>query len=258
MPGLAGFVLVVTVSSRVAVYNLATIDVAKVIMFVTDSSLNQTNKPVKKRFVILISGLGSNMQQIVQLAYDSSSLVSIQAVVSNKASAAGLDWAAKQGIETAVVDHRLFPDREAFDHALAGAVAKFEPDYVLLAGFMRILTPGFVNQFKGRLINIHPSLLPAFPGLHTHARAIEAGVDRHGCSVHFVTDELDHGPVIAQAALKVSPTETPEQLAQRVLVLEHQLYPEVVQWLSRDQVTLDNDGRVTLHGVNNRHIGTSE
>ena len=178
--------------------------------------------------------------------------------MSNKASAAGLDWAAERGIETAVVDHRLFSDREKFDQALARVVVKFEPDYVLLAGFMRILTPGFVNQFKGRLINIHPSLLPAFPGLHTHARAIEAGVQRHGCSVHFVTDELDHGPVIAQAALEVSTTETPEQLAQRVLVLEHQLYPEVVQWLSRDQVTLDDNGKVTLHGVSYRHIGTSE
>ena len=240
-----------------AVYNLDTIDVVKVTMFVTDSSLNQTTKPVKKRFVILISGLGSNMQRIAQLANDASSCLSIQAVVSNKPSAAGLVWAAKQGFETAVVDHRLFSDREAFDRALADVVAKFEPDYVLLAGFMRILTPGFVNQFKGRLINIHPSLLPAFPGLHTHARAIEAGVSQHGCSVHFVNDELDHGPVIAQAALKVSPTETPEQLAQRVLVLEHQLYPEVVQWLSRDQVTLDDNGRVTLHGVSHRHIGSS-
>jgi phosphoribosylglycinamide formyltransferase-1 len=242
----------------VAVYNLATIDVAKVIMFVTDSSLNQTNKPLKKRFVILISGIGSNMQRIAQLANDSASLVSIQAVVSNKPSATGLDWAAQRGIETAVVDHQLFSGREAFDQALAEVVAKFEPDYVLLAGFMRILTPGFVNQFKGRLINVHPSLLPAFPGLHTHARALKAGVDRHGCSVHFVTDELDHGPVIAQAALEVSTTETPEQLAQRVLVLEHQLYPEVVQWLSRDKVTLDDNGRVTLHGVSYRHIGTQE
>ncbi len=240
-----------------AVYNLATIDVAKVIMFVTDSSLNQTNRPVKKRFVILISGLGSNMRQIARLANDPASPVSIQAVVSNKPSAAGLKWAAREGFETAVVDHQLFPDREAFDQALAGVVSKFDPDYVLLAGFMRILTPGFVNQFKGRLINIHPSLLPAFPGLHTHARAIGSGVDRHGCSVHFVTDDLDHGPVIAQAALEVSSTETPEQLAQRVLVLEHQLYPEVVQWLSRDQVTLDDNGRVTLHGVSYRHIGTS-
>jgi phosphoribosylglycinamide formyltransferase 1 len=183
--------------------------------------------------------------------------VSIGAVVSNKASAVGLAWAARHGIETAVVDHQLFTDRESFDQALARVVAKYEPDYVLLAGFMRILTPGFVHQFKGRLINIHPSLLPAYPGLHTHARVIEAGEQRHGCSVHFVTDDLDHGPVIAQAALEVSATETPEQLAQRVLVLEHQLYPEVVQWLSRDQVTLDNNGTVTLHGVNYRHIGTS-
>ncbi len=240
-----------------AVYNLATVDVAKVIMFVTDSSLKKTNKPVKKRFVILISGLGSNMQRIAQLANDPFSRVSIGAVVSNKASAVGLAWAARHGIETAVVDHQLFTDRESFDQALARVVAKYEPDYVLLAGFMRILTPGFVHQFKGRLINIHPSLLPAFPGLHTHARVIEAGEQRHGCSVHFVTDDLDHGPVIAQAALEVSATETPEQLAQRVLVLEHHLYPEVVQWLSRDQVTLDNNGTVTLHGVNYRHIGTS-
>lgn len=227
-------------------------------MFVTDSSLNQTNKPLKKRFVILLSGLGSNMQQIVKLSTHASSRVSIQAVVSNEPGAPGLDWAAEQGFETAVVDHRLFHDRETFDQALSGVVAKFEPDYVLLAGFMRILTPRFVNQFKGRLINIHPSLLPAFPGLHTHARAIKAGAVRHGCSVHFVTDELDHGPVIAQAALEVSITETPEQLAQRVLVLEHQLYPEVVQWLSHDQVTLDDNGSITLHGVSHRHIGTSK
>lgn len=226
-------------------------------MFVTESSSNLPNAALKKRFVILISGLGSNMQRIVGEILRESSCGSIEAIVSNKADAAGLQWAASQGIRTAVVDHRLFSSREAFDEALAAVVEQFEPDYVLLAGFMRILTPRFVSAFKGRLINIHPSLLPAFPGLRTHARAIAAGVGWHGCTVHFVTDEVDHGPIIAQAILTISASDTPEQLAQRVLVLEHQLYPKVVQWLANGQVTLDDNGSVTLQGVNQRHIGKS-
>lgn len=226
-------------------------------MFVTDSLTKLSDEPAKKRFVILISGIGSNMQQIVTCAASRANNVSIQAVVSNKTNLAGLEWAKNQGIQTAVVDHRLFSSRESFDQTLAAVVAQFEPDYVLLAGFMRILTADFVNQFKGRLINIHPSLLPAFPGLDTHARALQAGVDQHGCSVHFVTDDLDHGPVIAQAALKVSSADTAERLAQRVLALEHQLYPTVVQWLSNNQVSLNSNGRVTLHGVSYRPLGTS-
>lgn len=160
----------------------------------------------------------------------------VAAVLSNRPDAAGLQFAQQQGIQTGVVDHRQHPDRAAFDAALAEAIDAHAPDLVVLAGFMRILTPGFVDRYAGRLLNIHPSLLPCFPGLHTHRQAIEAGVKVHGASVHFVTPELDHGPVIVQAALDVLPDDTPESLATRLLPCEHVVYPRAVRWFVEDRL----------------------
>ncbi len=154
----------------------------------------------------------------------------VSAVISNRADAAGLDYAATRSIATAVVDHRAYPSREAFDAALVQAVEAHVPDLVLLAGFMRILTPGFVSRFEGRMLNIHPSLLPLFPGLHTHRRAIEAGCKVAGATVHFVTADLDHGPIVAQAVVPVLSDDDEGTLAARVLAREHELYPRAVRW----------------------------
>ena len=192
-----------------------------------------------KSIVILISGRGSNMEAIVQACQQESWPARIAAVVSNKASAEGLQFAAARGIATAVVDHKAFDSREAFDAELARVVDGFAPDVVVLAGFMRILTEGFVRHFEGRMLNVHPSLLPAFPGLHTHQRAFEAGCKLAGATVHFVTPELDHGPIVAQAAVPVLPGDTPQALAERVLVQEHRLYPQAVRWLVEDRLALD-------------------
>ncbi len=192
-----------------------------------------------KSIVILISGRGSNMEAIVQACQQESWPARIAAVVSNKASAEGLQFAAARGIATAVVDHKAFDSREAFDAELARVVDGFAPDVVVLAGFMRILTAGFVRHFEGRMLNVHPSLLPAFPGLHTHQRAIEAGCKLAGATVHFVTPELDHGPIVAQAAVPVLNGDTPQALAERVLVQEHRLYPQAVRWLVEDRLALD-------------------
>lgn len=171
------------------------------------------------------------------------------AVIANRPDAAGLAWAAQQGLHTQVVDHQGFADREAFDAALGDAIAPFKPDYILLAGFMRILTASFVRRFAGQVVNIHPSLLPAFPGLHTHRKALEMGVQWHGCSIHFVTPTVDHGPIIAQGVLAVQAEDTEAQLAARVLVLEHIMYAQVLQWLVEDRVQLDAHQRVTIKGV---------
>lgn len=173
--------------------------------------------------VVLISGRGSNMVAMLDAG------IPVSAVVSNRADAAGLQTAAARGIPHFVVPHREFPDREAFDAALADVVERCSPRLVVLAGFMRVLTAGFVNRFSGRLINIHPSLLPAFPGLATHERAIAAGVRFHGCTVHFVTADLDDGPIIAQAVVPVLDDDTPESLAERVLGEEHRIYPEAAR-----------------------------
>lgn len=185
-----------------------------------------------KKIVILISGGGSNMAAIVKTAQSQnwSALYGAQvvAVISNKASAAGLAWAAGQGLATEVVDHTAFDNREAFDAALARAVDHYSPSLVVLAGFMRILTPGFVQRYEGRLLNIHPSLLPAFPGLHTHQRAIDAGCQFAGATVHYVTAELDHGPIVVQAVVPVLPSDTAHTLAARVLTQEHVVYPQAV------------------------------
>lgn len=184
-----------------------------------------------KNIVILISGRGSNMEAIVQACATEGWAARVAAVISNRPDAAGLRFAQARGIATAVVDHKGFADREAFDAELARVVHGYSPHVVVLAGFMRILTPGFVKQFEGRMLNVHPSLLPAFPGLGTHQRAIEAGCKVAGATVHFVTPELDHGPIIAQAAVAVLRGDTEETLAARVLSREHVLYPRAVRWL---------------------------
>ncbi len=170
----------------------------------------------------------------------------ISAVVSNKASASGLAWAAARGIATAIVDHKAFDGREAFDAELARVIDLHAPDLVVLAGFMRILTPSFVQHYENRLLNIHPSLLPAFPGLHTHQRAIEAGCKLAGATVHFVTPELDHGPIVAQAAVPVLPGDTPDSLSARVLAQEHQIYPQAVRNFVDGLLQIDDTGRVQL------------
>lgn len=202
----------------------------------------------KKRLVILISGRGTNMQTLVQACRDQGWPADVVAVVSSKPDALGLSWAREQGIATAGLNFRDYDSREAFDAALADEVDRHSPDYVLLAGFMRVLTPGFVKRYTGRLINIHPSLLPAFPGLHTHAQALATGVRAHGCTVHFVTPVLDHGPILAQGCVPVLADDTPTTLAQRVLEIEHTVYPAAVKWLVDGHVTLESDHRVTVAG----------
>ena len=192
-----------------------------------------------KRIVILISGRGSNMEAIVRACAAEGWDARVAAVLSNRADAAGLAFAAARGIATAVVDHRSFASREAFDAALVEAVDAHAPDLLLLAGFMRILTPGFVQRYEGRLLNIHPSLLPAFTGLHTHRRAIEAGCKLTGATVHFVTADLDHGPIVAQAVVPVLPDDTEDALAERVLAREHVLYPLAVRWFVDDLLRVD-------------------
>ena len=185
-----------------------------------------------KNIVILISGSGSNMAAIVRRAqmehWADRQGVQVAAVISNKADAKGLVFAREQGIATVVLDHKAYPSREAFDAALVQEIDRFGPALVVLAGFMRILTPGFVAHYAGRLLNIHPSLLPAFPGLHTHERAIEAGCKFAGATVHEVTAELDHGPILAQAVVPVLPDDTADTLAARVLTQEHRIYPQAV------------------------------
>jgi len=172
----------------------------------------------------------------------------IAAVISNQPDAKGLEYAARREIATAVIDHRGFSSREAFDAALAAEIDAYAPDLVVLAGFMRILTEGFVRRFEGRLMNIHPSLLPAYPGLHTHRRALEQGVKVHGCTVHFVTAQLDHGPIIVQAAVPVLPGDDEDRLAERVLRQEHRIYPLAVRWFAEDRLSLE-DGIVQVKGA---------
>jgi len=187
-----------------------------------------TTRTHKAKLVILISGRGSNMRSIIE-ANDLD--VEIAAVISNRPDAAGLSYAQDKGIDTAIIDHKQFDSREAFDRTMAAAIDRYQPDFVILAGFMRILTAEFVNHYANRLINIHPSLLPKFKGLHTHQRAIEAGETEHGASVHFVTAELDDGPVILQARVPVLENDTEASLAARVLEQEHLLYPAAIKKL---------------------------
>ena len=198
-----------------------------------------------KTIVILISGRGSNMQAIVEAQLP----LHIAAVISNKAEASGLNFAQAKGIATRVVDHRSYASRGAFDAALMQTIDAFNPNLVVLAGFMRIFTETFVNHYQGRLINIHPSLLPAFPGLKTHEQALKTGVKLHGCTVHFVTAQVDHGPIVAQAAVAVSADDTPASLAARVLAQEHEIYPQAIRWFVEDRLTLTPDGRVNVQAV---------
>lgn len=201
-----------------------------------------------KRIVILISGRGSNMEAMLRVAASERWPAQIVAVISNKASAAGLDTARAAGIAARVVEHVAYPEREQFDRALSALIDEFSPDVVVLAGFMRILTPAFVAHYQGRLLNIHPSLLPSFPGLDTHRRALEAGVKFHGATVHFVTPELDHGPIIEQAAVPVLEGDTEAMLAARVLAQEHVIYPRAVRDFIEGRYTL-TDGRVVRHSA---------
>ena len=188
-----------------------------------------------KSIVILISGRGSNMEAIV----DAGLPARIAAVISNRPDAGGLAFAQQRGIPAHAVDHRAFASREAFDDALAASIERFRPDLVVLAGFMRVLGERFVARYENRMLNIHPSLLPAFPGLHTHRRALEAGVKVHGCTVHFVTPALDHGPIVMQAAVPVRAADDEASLAARVLAQEHRIYPASVRWFAEDRLVIE-------------------
>lgn len=195
-----------------------------------------------KSIVILISGRGSNMQAILEAQLP----LQVAAVISNKADAKGLETARSHGIPTHVVNHRDYPDRESFDRAMAGYIDDLGADLVVLAGFMRILSPWFVAHYVNRLINIHPALLPAFTGLDTHARALADGVKLHGCTVHFVTNDLDRGPIVAQAAVPVFPDDNEEILAARVLAQEHRIYPAVLRWFAEDRLEISSGGVVSV------------
>jgi phosphoribosylglycinamide formyltransferase-1 len=198
-----------------------------------------------KNIVILISGRGSNMEAIVRALEAGRWPARIAAVISNKPDARGLEFAQAHGIRTAVVASKEFASREAFDAALRDTIDGFAPDLVVLAGFMRILTAPFVEHYAGRMLNIHPSLLPLFPGLHTHRQALEAGVPEHGATVHFVTAELDHGPAILQARIAVLPGDTEERLAERLLEQEHVIYPQAVRLFVEDRLSIE-DGEVRI------------
>ncbi|MBD9675622.1 phosphoribosylglycinamide formyltransferase [Pseudomonas sp. PDM18] len=197
--------------------------------------------------VVLISGSGSNLQALIDSLAGADTPAVIRAVISNRADAYGLERARKAGIETRFLDHKSYADRESFDAALIQAIDGFDADLVLLAGFMRILSADFVRHYQGRLLNIHPSLLPKYKGLHTHQRALVAGDAEHGCSVHFVTEELDGGPLVVQAAIPVESDDTPETLAQRVHVQEHVIYPLAMRWFAEGRVRLGEQG-ATLDG----------
>jgi len=193
------------------------------------------------RVVILLSGRGSNFQAIVEAQLP----IDIVAVVSNRPQAAGLDYARARGFQTIALDHTDHPDREAFDTLLADEIERHQPDLVVLAGYMRILSAAFIARFEGRLLNIHPSLLPMLPGLKTHERALAEGIKVHGCTVHFVTAQLDHGPIVIQAAVPVRTDDTPATLAARVLAQEHRIYPQAVRWFAEGRLQI-NRSRVNL------------
>ena len=198
-----------------------------------------------KSIVILISGRGSNMESLLNAVASGSLPVRVAAVLSNRSDALGLQTAAAAGVATRVIDHNQYPDRVSFDAAMAAAIDAFSPDLVVLAGFMRILSTEFVERYAGRLMNIHPSLLPSFQGLHTHRRALEEGVRIHGCTVHFVTPSLDHGPIVVQAAVPVLDGDDEYVLAARVLAQEHRVYPLAVRWFAEGHLRLVG-GRVEL------------
>jgi phosphoribosylglycinamide formyltransferase-1 len=198
--------------------------------------------------VILISGRGSNLQAIIDCAASGALAVEIRAVISNRPDAEGLEIASAAGITTEIIDHSQYADRQSFDRALQACIDHYQPGLVVLAGFMRLLTEGFVAHYHGRMLNIHPSLLPELPGLNTHRRAIEAGCSEHGASVHFVTADMDGGPVLLQARVPVKPDDNPGSLAMRVLAQEHRLYPLAIQWFAEQRIFLDEDGRIIFDG----------
>ncbi|MFQ5993711.1 MAG: phosphoribosylglycinamide formyltransferase [Acidiferrobacterales bacterium] len=205
--------------------------------------MNTSSLPI----VILISGRGSNLQSIIDQAQTGQLPIEIRAVISNEPDAFGLERARRAGIAAEVFEHRRFPTRDAYDAALMARIDRYAPELVVLAGFMRILGRAFVNHYAGRLMNIHPSLLPQFPGLHTHERAIESRVKQHGASVHFVTPDLDSGPLVIQAPIAVYPDDTPDVLADRVLEQEHRIYPQAIRWFAEGRLSVKG-GRVLLDG----------
>jgi phosphoribosylglycinamide formyltransferase 1 len=198
--------------------------------------------------VVLISGSGSNLQALIDGQLEGRLPITLRAVVSNCADAYGLRRAEQAGIPSRVLSHRDFPSRDAYDAALGELIAGFEPGLIALAGFMRILTPAFVARFRGRMFNIHPSLLPKFPGLQTHQRALDAGETEHGATVHFVTEELDGGPAVLQARVPVLPGDDADRLAARVLEQEHRIYPQTVRWFAEGRLHLSPDGWPVLDG----------
>ncbi|WP_225721547.1 phosphoribosylglycinamide formyltransferase [Candidatus Vallotiella sp. (ex Adelges kitamiensis)] len=206
-----------------------------------------------KKLVILISGRGSNMEAIVRACAVQRWPARVAAVVSNRPDAAGLTFAAAHAVVTSVVDHTQFNKRDEFDAALMRVVDMYEPDLVILAGFMRVLTPAFIKHYAARIMNVHPSLLPSFTGLHTHQRALDAGVVVHGATVHFVTTELDYGPIIAQGVVPVLVGDTNIVLSKRVLQLEHKLYPRAVRWFVEDRLRM-YDNRVELEVTETRFL----
>lgn len=208
----------------------------------------------KARVVVLISGRGSNLSAILEAAAAPDYPAAVVAVIANKADAPGLQLAAAAGVATEIVPSQGVTDRTVYDQSLQDAIDRYVPDLIVLAGFMRILTADFVNHYAGRMINIHPSLLPSFTGLHTHQRALDAGVHLHGCTVHFVTAELDHGPMIAQAAIPVWPDDTAATLAARVLAEEHRVYPAVVRWFAEGRLKVVGQ-RVLLDGALANDVG---
>ncbi|MEO1544494.1 MAG: phosphoribosylglycinamide formyltransferase [Pseudomonadota bacterium] len=200
----------------------------------------------RKRVAVLISGRGSNMQALVEAARAEDYAAEIVGVISNRPNAAGLSWAADRGIQTIALDHKAFPSREAFDAELHKALASIQPDIVACAGFMRRMTSDLVSSWVGRMINIHPSLLPMFKGLNTHQRAIDAGVRIAGCTVHLVSEEVDGGLILGQAAVPVKTTDTADLLSERILAVEHQLYPKVLHLFASAQIKVTERGTVTF------------
>lgn len=201
------------------------------------ASLPNASLPI----VVLISGSGTNLQALIDSQRNGQLKVDIRAVISNRPEVKGLERATQAGIATEVIDHTTFDSREAFDHALMSAIDHYQPQLVVLAGFMRVLTAEFVNHYLGRLVNIHPSLLPKYPGLHTHQRALDAGDAKHGVTVHFVTPQLDGGPAIIQAEVAVVADDNADSLAARVLQQEHRIYPQAIQWYAEGRLTLQDN-----------------
>lgn len=197
--------------------------------------------PARKRVGVLISGRGSNLQAMLEASADPAYPAEIALVISNRAGVYGLERARAAGVPTATIDHKAYPDREAFDAAIEAALREAGCEIICLAGFMRIFTPGFVNRWPGRILNVHPSLLPSFTGLHVQRRAIEAGATIAGCTVHIVTPDLDSGPILAQAAVPVLPDDTEDSLSARILEQEHRLYPAALAWLAEGRVRIDGN-----------------